>query len=277
MADQILVLHHEDTWFYFLPSSYNTVTWFAEAGDTVEELVPTKKARWYTGTFLAERLKQRRPGGKKTVGYTLKDETAASERFPLVLTVAEWDERTDDDDDNDTPEHSLYARITEPQPDQDTVFEGPWLVTDGSPAPQDGRSWSARLPYELQHHSELLHLYPGTMGGFREALVLRLNQIPMVTAYNQAEFSVYAKVRYEPPTFTWTGKGRAKRQVESRLMRHETWSPPREVPGVNRAAAAVRWDQLMTQYLQAATDMATVRPCSACHETGIAPYKEETK
>lgn len=277
MADQILVLHHEDTWFYFLPSSYSTITWIAEAADKAEALAVTKKARWYTGTFLAERLKQRRPGGHTTVGFKLKDETAASVRFPLVLTVAEWEERTDDDDDDTSLEDSLYSRITEPQPDQDTVFEGPWLVTDGSPAPQDGRSWSARLPYELQHHSELLHLFPGTLGGFREALVARLNNIPMVTAYNHTEFSVSASVPYAPPTFSWTGKGRAKRQRENSLLRREVWYPPREIAGVNRAAAAVLWDQTMEQYVKAATDMATVRPCSTCHETGIGPYKEEAK
>lgn len=275
MADEILVLHHETTWFYFLPSSYSTVTWFAEAGDQTEQLVPTRKARWFSASFLAERIKKRVASAPKTVGWKLKDKSTVSARFPLVLTLAEWDAR-DIDDDDDALEASLYSRITEPQPDQETVLEGPWLVTDGEPAPTDGRSWTAKLPYELQHHSELLHLYPGAMGGFREALVVRLNQIPHVTAYNHAEFSVYTKAPYEPPTFSWTGKGRAKRQVQDHMTRHEVWHPPREIQGANREAAAALWDATMTKYLQKATDMATIRPCSTCRGAGVVTAEEAT-
>jgi len=269
-TDQILCLQHEGIWFYFLPTGYSPATWTAVAGDRSEVLEQMGKPRWFKGTLLAERLVKRSPSNGVVIGFQLDDSSAASERFPMVLTMEEWKSRTDRDD---APEASLYSSIVESQPDHEAVFEGPWLMYDGEPAPVGG-NWSAKLPYDLIHHSELLHLFPGTMSGFRAALKERLNKIPGITAYDQEEFSIYAKVEYDPPQYRTVGKGRAVRQVSTTMTRSETIRPPREITGVNRADAVRKWNESMDTYLALGTEMTTVKPCATCKGTGVGPVEK---
>lgn len=274
MSEQpIICLHHGDAWYYFLPSTYGRDRWVAiAAGHAGEDLASAGRARWFAGTFLAESIQRRTPVAPKTLAWELADESAASERFPRMLTVEEWAERQGTDEDSDFPERGLYRAVTEPQPDKVVVLEGPWQHADGEPAPPDGRTWVAKLPYELIQHSELLHLFPGSLQGFRAALVARLNTIPGVTAYDHATFEVYAKVPYDPPRHSWTGKGRSKRQVAEGLTRSQTFYPPREIPGATRASAAVAWDETIAKFVAVVSEMATVRPCGTCAGTGVAPH-----
>lgn len=277
MADPIVCLHHEDTWYYFLPHHYyGSQTWRAEAVGYQEILASAGRSRWFVGSFLAEQIVRLTPGGSKAVGWELVDPSAVSERFPLTLTHEEWTARRGDEDDAAPPEVALYRAITEAQPDQETTFEGPWVRGDGEPAPADGRVWTAQLPYELINHPELLHLFPGELSGFRDALAARLKRIPTVDVYTTSGFEVYAKVPYDPPHHTWQGTKRRGHQVEQRLTRSQKFYPSYKIGGVNRAAAVVAWDAEIAKFVAVVTEMATVRVCGTCSGTGVGPHGSAT-
>lgn len=283
MSDPILCLKHGDAWYYFLPgNSWNRPTWRAEAEERTEDLTPVRD-RWHAGTFLADRIARIAPTPAKTVAWQLIDQGAVSDRFPLHLTPEEFAAReAGKDEDSESVERSLYRAITEPQPDQIEYLTGPWLRADGEPAPADGRTWVARLPYELSNHRELLHLFPGALQGFREALAERLKRIPDVEVYTSSGFQVYAKVPYDPPRQSWQGEllrsgersKRRGREVAERLTRSQHFNPPREIAGVNRAAAVAAWDEAMAKFVAVVTEMATVRPCGTCGGSGISPHEK---
>ncbi len=278
---QVICLEHEGVWYYWLPDIYGG-TYRSEAGDRVEDLAPHRKRGWFTGTFLAERIARVAPQLPKTIRYDLTDPAVASRRFPTSLTVEEWNERarSRDDDDDPRPESSLYLRVTEPQPDVITYLDGPWVRADGDPPPTDGRTWDARLPYELSRHPALLHLYPGTMTGFRSALEARLRQIPNVDVHTYSGFEVSARIPYDPPQHSWRAASLANgkksktrgRQVEEYLTRRQTFHPPNGFVENNRAEAAKAWDEAMAKFVAVVTEMATIRPCATCGGTGVGPH-----
>lgn len=278
----LLCLSHASAWYYFLPPSWQTRTYRAEADDRSETLTPIPdQPSWYAGTFQADRIARVEPSHPAVVRWELTDPAAESARFPRILTGEEWDARMRRGDEDDPwPERALYRAVTEDRPNTVTYLDGPWIRADGEPPPADGRTWVAELPYELSRHRELLHLFPGRLTGFREALAARLKRIPGVRdVFTHSGFEVVVSVSYDPPRQSWRGNPLASgsrsrkrgREVEEQLTRRQTFSPPLEIPGATRAEAAAAWDEATAKFVTVVTDMASIRPCEACNGTGIGP------
>lgn len=284
MTDKIIALQHEGAWFYWLPEVRHwggkAFRWAATAGPVQEDLRPHGRRGWWTGTFEAITLTAIQPQMDRVIGYRLKDPAAVSELFPWELSPERWTEVGDRE-----VYHSLYEAITEPVEDVITVHEGPWLRADGPPPPEDGRTWTAQLPYDLAQHRELLHLFPGHLNGFRAAVAERLKEIPGVTNVftSGGPVSVYAVVPYEPARTRWQGAilrngERSKKrggQIQERLTRHEEFRISDTVAGADRTDAARRWDASMAAWVALVTEMATARPCGTCGGNGLASWRAE--
>lgn len=281
MTEKIIALQHEGAWFYWLPEIRSwpgtTTRWVATNGPVQEDLLVHGRRNWWTGTIEAETLASITAQRAQVVGYRLRDPAAVSELFPLEMTPERWAEVGDRE-----IFYSLYEAITEPVEDVATVYEGPWLRADGDPPPNDGRAWSAKLPYQLSQHPELLHLFPGQLGGgFREALAVRLREIPGVrNVYTNNSVSVYVEVPYTPDRTRWQGAilrngNRSKTRgadVRELKTRHIEWHLADSIAGDDRADAVQRWDAAIEKYVALVVEMATARPCGACGGEGLAPW-----
>lgn len=282
-TSQIVCLTHDNRFYYFISrDTWSHTTWRAEsdAGES-ESLTPTtfSNKSWYVGSFLADRIVRVLPGPLSIVRWQLRDLAVRSERFPEFLSSDEMNNRCAHDD-YECIERSLYTALTEQEPAQEEVIQGPWIMADGELPPDDGLTWIARLPYQLEQHAELRHLYPGRLTGFRSALVARLRELDGVEAYDQnGGFTVYIKTPYHPARRKWRGRllasGKPSRkigkEVEERLTRSVTINPPTDIHGVNRAEAVKSWDWIMADYVTQFTEAAAGPICGACDGSGIAP------
>jgi hypothetical protein len=119
-------------------------------------------ADWWATNHEATRLTATAQPGAKTVGYRLADPTAESVRYPATLTIEEWEERRDDDENL----WQFYTNVTEDQPALEHVYEGPVMVLEGREPPgPDEPQWVAQLPHALTERPEYKHLFPGHIAG----------------------------------------------------------------------------------------------------------------
>jgi hypothetical protein len=265
--------------YYLLPPAGYGATWIGDG----QPLTRVRGEWWKTSGRLVT-LTAQHADKTTTTGYEIEDPSAVSERFPATLTVAKYEDRTDDEDDYTTaPERSLYRPITRTEPGKAIMVDLSGTVElDGEPAPDDGRTWVAQLPYELSNHCELLHMFPGHLRGFPGALRSALDAIPGVSAYDNGEFTVYIRRHYSPAVVRMvkdSSRPRSKKLVEQE--RHDTGtyvlSPPNLIYGKNRAAAVAEWDRLMGKYVATVSEAAMSTPCGHCHGTGLAEIKSLTR
>ncbi|MCP9964093.1 hypothetical protein LUX57_01845 [Actinomadura madurae] len=214
------VLYDDGVWMYYLgadiANTYRQTPIVPDADG--QPMTALQAPGWWATDHEATTITARKPVPSKTIGYRLRDPSAASERFPAALTAAEWSNREDDEN----LLWDLYTAVTEPQPDEVITIEGPWLRLDGTPPPEDdGRTWVPRLPDALRNRPEYHHLFPGYMPGFREH-IKRLaerhhyKQFVFLDHRGQRGISVTLQVpfdqpitEYRPPATT-TGRCRAR-------------------------------------------------------------------
>lgn len=272
---RIYAVAHPDgqSWYYLVPDSYSFSAWLA---DDTAMTHHGSNGRWRVSTHRAERaVVGVKHGGIKVLGYTLRDPETLSARFPAELTAEEWDARSEMERD---VMHPLYDHRTEDIPGEHVEFPADAVVDLGSggPAPADGLAWHAELPYELAHHHEVRHLFPGYLDGFRAALCARLRQLGY-DAYDVSTFSVSTRVQYSPKREKWTGAllrsgGRSKTRgavVESWSTRRVDISPPRRIAGANRAEAVEEWYRHMEHWMAAIQEWSEPRECGHCNGTGL--------
>lgn len=265
MTGDRYALHHDGTWFYYLGDQYEQAV--VAAGG--EPMTATERRGWFASTREATSVTITRPGYPVLTGYRLADPDTASVRFPLTLTVAEYESLRDDED--DAPVTGLYDRVTVPGEPRVEEFAGPWVRLDGEPVPQDGRTWAARLPFELSQHREYLHLFAGHMGGFRAAMTEAVKAMPRVRYCHDTGggLDVTVEVAYSPPRTRQAALGHRRRKVAvpDLATRHLHFTVPEQVPGENRAQAAAEWDRLAAE-LRAEVESATVAACAHCDGRG---------
>lgn len=277
-----------DRHFWLIKSNERVASWMVD-GQPLEPIESRNgyPGPWYTGPGSGTPVGHKYDSSR-VIGYRLRDADAASVKFPTTLTPEEWSARTASyDDDADSPEDALYDRVTEKIPGDLVPVDAVVDLGDGSPAPHDGLTWTARLPYELQHHPELLHRFPGHLSGFRAAVIDAAKRLPVMAAgwmnSNAREDSnrpgfvdVYTTVPYEPRTTRFVhdedrrgNKLRRGRTVVELKRLEVSVQVPANIEGPNRAAAREVWDREMARILAAIEEALTPAPCGHCKGTGI--------
>jgi hypothetical protein len=283
-------LHDPETggWFYHLSPRTGL-------GTNAELRIDGEPARstpagchWYRTETAASVAEWSGDGPLRAVGYRLRDASAASSAYPLDLSIEEYHERTDDLD--YAPESALYEVVTiEGERVSETVDLSTLLRLDGAPPVDHEGTWKATLPSELAYRTEYLHLFPGTLHGFKEAVQTRLESLPGVdTVYENRDrrglahpglLDVTVKVPYRPakvehrPALNRNGsrsRSRPGRDVELTYRTVVTVVSPREISGASLAVAVVEWDQRMEGAVDLVTRAGEIIACGHCEGTGVA-------
>lgn len=282
------VLHDDGVWMYYLGDdfrpSYGHEALTPDADG--QPMTALSAPGWWATDHETAAITVRKPVPAKTTGYRLRDTSASSERFPTELTVEQWDGRDEDED----LLWSLYTAVTEPQPDEVITIGGPWLRLDGTPPPDDGRTWVPRLPDALRTRPEYHHLFPGYLTGFRDhikRLAERHRHVEHVFTDYQGRrgLTVILKVPFDQPVTEYrparNNNGSVSRSRKGRTVtvyaRRELLLDVHDrtvIPGNARAAAAARWDE-QTAHYTALLDEASVAACSHCKGHGYIPSGAE--
>ncbi|MFD6541195.1 hypothetical protein [Streptomyces goshikiensis] len=273
-------------WAYYLPEPQPRPGLrdglFAD-GVPMHRLVPLvdPKGNWYVADHLAEQITATYQPSAKTLHYDLKDRTALSQRYPEQLSVEEWSERSEEDEEY----YKLYTRVTEDLPPVEYVYEGPYMPLVGREPPHYNAEppWRGELPHELTQYPEYRHLFPGHIPGLRKAVAERLKE--MVRAqYVFVDYDgfpgVYVSLRVpfdEPRTrfVADTGRnGRPKksgRTVQTLVDRRLQLPVPSAVYGPNYETALAEWETQIAFWVDQVTQ-ASVAACSACGGHGFVPH-----
>jgi hypothetical protein len=301
--DPILVLTDATDTYYLLPyrpfggESWNTpnATWLTADGGLVlhrKSNANTGTADWYRAPGPPQLLTATRSGKQSRTGWKLDNPAAASDVYPEF--VAEGTRR-----DEDTSAFSaLYSAVFERAADEVMTVEvdGMVIAADGAaPAPYDGLTYTVNLLDELRQHTEVGHLVPGHLIGFREAVVEAVNAQPFMHSTVGGLFSgshasidrdrpnfvtAYRSVPYEPRhtriVHDDLGRGRRSRKgrevVESKRLEVRL-QVPSAIAGSNRAEAVVKWHTTMAEILAEVEEALTPAPCWHCQGTGVVSAK----
>jgi hypothetical protein len=273
-------LHHDGTWFYFLGTSpWRDAVPLADG----EPMAPCETPGWWSTAREGAEITIARPGAGTITGYRLHDPATASERYPLELAAGEYERRRSDDEDDLLPQ--LYGAVREPGEPVTEPVVGPWLRLDGEPPPRDGRAWVASLPFELRRRAEYLHLFPGYMPGFRDAMEQVVKGLPGVRFALPARhfpnhpphgLEVTIEVPFDQPQGEYrparnqdgsVSRSRKGRTVPVLATRRLALTVPYRIDAANRAEAAAEWDRMEAEIRQAVAE-ASVAACSACMGRG---------
>jgi hypothetical protein len=234
-------------------------------------------ADWWATNHEATRLTATAQPGAKTVGYRLADPTAESVRYPATLTIEEWEERRDDDENL----WQFYTNVTEDQPALEHVYEGPIVVLEGrEPPTPDEPQWVAKLPHALTERPEYKHLFPGHIPGLDDHLMNLFKGMPyvdFVSSYfqNRPGIHVSLKVPYDEPRTEWranTGRNgkplKSGYHVQITVNRRITLPIPSRVPGDTYEEALAVWQE-QVEYWTGVVREASVAACSHCDGKGF--------
>lgn len=277
--------HPDGRWLYYLPDperSPGTRTGLFADGEPMNRLVPLadSKGHWYVSDRHAERITAIYQPQPRTVGYSLTDQSALSERYPAELSVEEWNERSSSRDEY----WQLYDRVTEDLPQVEHVYEGPFMPLEGRqpPAP-DEPQWRAELPHELTQRPEYRHLFPGHIPDLRLHVAALIKAMPrvqycFVDYQGKPGVHVTVKVPFDQPKTTFVPNTdrrnrplKSGRTVQVMVDRHLDLPVPAGVYGPNYETAFADWHQQVEFWANAVTE-ASVAACSACNGKGYVAH-----
>lgn len=269
--------HPDGRWIYHLPKpdtfpNIRDISLAAD-GQPMEKL----PRDWWAADHEATRLTISGQPSPKTTGYRLSDPTAESVRYPAVLTVDEWNERREYDENM----WQLYANVTEDQPRLEHVFDGPVVVLEGrEPPTPDEPQWVANLPHALTERREYMHLFPGHIPGLDDHLKTafkNMQYVDFVSSNFQGRPGVHVslKVPYDEPRTEWranTGRNgkplKSGYHVQVTVNRRLTLPIPSRVSGDNYEQALAGWREQVEYWTGVVAD-ASVAACSHCDGKGF--------
>jgi hypothetical protein len=276
---QFALQHPDGRWLYNLKNPSNRyeghrVGMYAD-GELMTRL--GDRSDWWATDREATKLHAIYKVPAKPLRYVLKDQDALSVKYPAELSVEDYAERREDDD-------SMYWRyqaVTEEQPQEEHVYDGPFIVLEGSEPPgPDDLPWVSSLPMMLTNRTEYLHLMPGYIPGLRQhlqKLIKRMSHVEYCLDNFQGRTGLHVtvKIPFDQPQTTWVrdkdSRGRARKTGRNVpvLVTHSMDLPvPAHVSGLNYAAALTEWAELVDFWTGVITSASQAAACSACGGTG---------
>lgn len=282
--EQYAIQHHDGRWLYHLPDPSGREvsgkrTGIYADGQPMHRLVPLadSKGDWYVADHPAERITATYQPYPTPLRYALSDETVLSVRYPAELSVAERNKRTDVED----AIYRLYTAVTEDLPPVEYVYEGPFVVLEGTQPPAPGSPrWVADIPRSLTERPEFHHCFPGHIAGLRDSLAEQIKRMGHVqhcfNGYKDRPAGLHVTIRvpFAQPKSRWIPNiGRGGRDLKSGrnapiTVSQEMYLPvPDRVAGPTYAVALAQWELQEEFWLQVARD-AAVKACNNCGGTG---------
>ncbi|MCI3279162.1 hypothetical protein [Streptomyces cylindrosporus] len=277
--------HPDGRWLYHLPKPdaddfrHESVAGAFADGQPMEKL----HSDWWAAAGEAAELKVATKPRQKTTDYRLTDADTESVKYPATLTVAEWNERREYDDNM----WQLYKAVREDLPPVEYVYDEPVMVLEGRQPPgPDEPQWVARLPHALTERPEYKHLFPGHIPGFAEHLMDVFKAMPRVqhVFHNyQGRVGVYValNIPFDPPQTVWQaniGRGGKKlksgRNVPQTVYRTVNLPIPDNVAAVTYEQALTVWEE-QAAFWTSVVESTQVAACGACGGTGHVTHGSE--
>lgn len=268
-------------WIYPAPSMQPSATpsTFASAGGAVEI-----RHGYLIADHQVQAVTWQGRGTTKITGWTLKDPTAQSERFPLHVTPGEWTSRcTNGPDDADCScmwcgsKWSVYESQREDVPGETyTVDFSKAVHLPGAGIDQHpGYTWHGGYG-SRELFGPFDHTRPGVLMNVRALLKAAIEQLPNVSkVYDLTDFSVYVDMPWDEP---WTEhrprtnssgkklKGTREVTVAKIEKRYEISVPP-SIHANSKAEAVAKFEALRDEWLDYFRS-AQVKACSSCKGYG---------
>lgn len=275
--------HPDGRYLYHLPKPkdfpFNVTGVFAD-GQPMEKL----PGDWWAATLEASRLTITGQPRPKTLSYTLKAADAESVRYPATLTVDEYSERREDEENL----WEFYSAVLEDQPVVEHVYDGDIMMLEGrEPPTPDELPWQADLPHVLGSRPEYRHLFPGRIHGFRDHVQAAIKKMPGVqycfdNYQNYKGLHVTLHVPFEKPKTRWqadlsrrTSKPlKTGRNVPVLVTRELRLPVPASISAPNYEMAVDDWHEQVEFWLSVVRN-ASVAACNACGGTGHVAHGSE--
>jgi hypothetical protein len=282
----VYALHHPDgRWLYSLPAPKEANNFHARPTQAMHadgQPMDHIQGAWWATDHEATELKWIGVARKKTTHYRLKDVAAESVRYPGILTLEQWEERSDREGDT---LWDLYTNVTVDEDAPVHVYDGPITVLEGREPPgPDELPWVANLPQALTGRPEYLHLVPGRIPNLRKHIDKLIERMPRVRhcfdGYDgYTGLHIVLDVPYDQPRTRWqrdishrTGKPLKSGHNVRVLARRELNLPvPADVVADNYETALRMWEE-QVEFWTGIVTSASVAACSACDGTGHVPH-----
>jgi hypothetical protein len=285
MAKHFLLDGGDAGWFVYIDTeSYSpaAVEFSAHMGSDDWMIAEQATRRgWWNAPVRPVRVRLRGKPGRRVESYALIEAVYPSREYPATLSVEDYRERVYNDDAlMDERAQAFYEAVYVDVPPTEAILTiGDLLVLEGAPEPSDGLTWTARLPFGLQHHREYLHLFPGEFReDFRQIVHDAIEKLPDVkycflpSIHHRGQFiEVTVTVPFDPPQMTTgprTDRRRKPLTVERTVDVKVQVTVPSRISGTNRATAKAEWDRLLDGAL-AEVRGASVKACGCCDGRGF--------
>lgn len=211
---------------------------------------------------------------RHTTGWTLRDPSSASERFPTHITPDQFHALSRQDDDL---VWRLYQPVTEDRPGSQTIvdFSHHQLLTGGGLDEHTQYRWYNGLGHQI--HAPFGHLRPGHLAGVWDLLADALRPLPHVRSVSTSgnEITVYLSLPWDEPQTWWRDRYGARGQrlqrqeqvVSTHVDKHLALRPPRAIAAPNKAAAVTELRRLTAELVDQVMSMQVVA-CSSCKGHG---------
>lgn len=225
---------------------------------------------------------------KKIVQYRLKDETAASARFPLTLSPEEYNARREQEDpdyDDTSLTAIMYEYLVQEVPVEPDVVDVTSMTAMPGYADVHG-SWgweverTAGLLYGPWYH----HLLPGTLHGVTDRLLKALEERYGKREYfasrngvdrdRQGEFTVTFNLPFDVPVFKTAPrfgrngqKLKGTQQVQEFVPIRLEWKPGNKIQADTKSEAVAKYEKYEADTIEW-IDSHRLEVCSHCRGNG---------
>jgi hypothetical protein len=286
------VVHHDGQFLYYLDRAD-----FANRDGMIEKLdlyaddtpmtrLDAKNYRggWFAADHRAREILVQDPPKQTPIGYTLSDPAMESAKYPLTITVEQWQDMSGDE--NRWHYHGQYRE--EPGDRAALATDtGDWVQIEGTPPPKpadDALPWIPALLPGLMERAEYHHVMPGHIPGLAAHVGKRLEHLlgPFRVSYDRsgqsAGISVTLMVPFERPVTRWqpnVGRGgktlKSGKKVQTTVRREMRLPVPANASGENYAEALAIWDQAVEFWIGVVQSSATgsAKACNHCAGHGF--------
>lgn len=271
------IKHPDGTRMYALPNPSRDEIGFGYSLKEIladgQPMTQLNRKGWWSTDHDAEKIVAVYKAPNKRLHYKLDDMSALSVKFPAILSVEDYDDRQEREENL----YELYSTVSEAQGDVEYEYEGPYTLMEGRepPGPNEPR-WIAQIPYELKERPEYLHCFPGHIPGLRDYLYETIKAVPGVQfCFNEHQhLKVVLQVPFDPPLYSWKAyigargqKLKTGRQVQKFITRLLYLPVPGIVNAPNYEAALIIWNEAV-KYWTGIVESAKVKACGHCDGTG---------